>query len=85
MRFMSSRLVAPPPVLGMTQESGLILRTSESQSRHSVEEPLLPPLPVVALRRVLRVRRAREIATGGGAEAGPAVLAVAHAGARPSG
>ena len=32
--FMSSWLVAPPPVLGMTQESGLTLRTSESHRRH---------------------------------------------------
>ena len=35
MAFMSSGLVAPPPVLGITHESGLILRTSASQSRQS--------------------------------------------------
>jgi len=33
-RFMSSVLVAPP-VLGITHESGLIFRTSESQRRQS--------------------------------------------------
>ena len=31
----ASELPAPPPVLGMTHESGLILRTSSSHSRHS--------------------------------------------------
>ena len=35
MRFMSSELVAPPPVFGMTHESGLIFRTSPSQSCQS--------------------------------------------------
>ena len=35
MVFMSSGLVAPPPAFGITQESGLILRTSASQSRQS--------------------------------------------------
>ncbi len=48
------------------------------------EEPFLPPLPIVALRRVLWLRGPREIATGGGVEAGPAMLAVAHAGTVPA-
>ena len=59
MRFMSSELVAPPPVFGMTHESGLIFRTSSSHSRQSVEEPLLPPEDVRAARRDPAGRRVR--------------------------
>ncbi len=49
-----------------------------------VEESLLPPLPVLTQRELLRVLGPREFVTGGGAEAVPAVLAVAHAGPVPA-
>ena len=35
LRFMSSGLVAPPPVFGIRHESGLIARIASSHTRHS--------------------------------------------------
>ncbi len=48
------------------------------------EEPLLPPLPILARQSSLRVGGPREVETGSGAEAVPAVHAVARAGPVPA-
>ena len=82
--FMSSGLVAPPPVFGITQESGLILRTSASQSRHSSKRRCCCQRMYAVPRRVLRVVGPRQVVPGRGPEVRPAMLAIAHAGAGPA-
>ena len=82
MTFMSRGLVAPPPALGITHESGWIcgLRCPRVATGRRGAVAARADEPA---RGILRVVGSRQFMTGGGLEFRPAVPAKAHAGACP--